>query len=68
MGCFAFVPLDDKLQATFDTAQSMSVVVTVSQNGKSAAIPMSIKGYAEASKAFNKIEARRHSWWRRLWS
>jgi invasion protein IalB len=68
LGCFAFVPLDDKLQAAFDTASSLSVVVTVSQNGKSAAIPMPIKGYAEATKAFNNIEARRHSWWRRLWS
>lgn len=67
-GCFAFVPLDDKLQAAFDSADSLSVVVTVSQNGKSAAIPMSIKGYAEANRAYNNIEARRHSWWRRLWS
>jgi invasion protein IalB len=67
-GCFAFVPLDDKLEASFDSAQSFSVVVTVSQNGKNASIPMSIKGFAEAHKAFNDIEARRQSWWRRLWS
>jgi invasion protein IalB len=67
-GCFTFVPVDDKLMDALNGASSISVVVTVSQNGKSAALPMSTRGYAEASKALNTIEARRHSWWRRLWS
>ena len=68
IGCFAFVPVDDKLMDTLNGATSISVVVTVSQNNKSAALPLSTRGYAEASKALNTIEARRHSWWRRLWS
>ena len=68
VGCFAFVPVDDKLLDSLKTASSVAVVVTVSQNGKSAALPISVHGYAEGTKAFNTIEAKRHSWWRRLWS
>jgi invasion protein IalB len=67
-GCFAFVPVDDKLMEAINGAQTISVVVTVSQNGKSVALPMSLHGYADGIKALNTIEARRHSWWRRLWS
>lgn len=65
-GCLAFVPFDEKLRSSFETAKSISVVVTASQNGKSVSLPMSVKGYAEATKALNNSEARRHSWWRRL--
>jgi invasion protein IalB len=67
-GCLAFVPVDDKLLASFNNAKSVALVVTASQNGKSVALPMSVRGYAEATKTLNNIEARRHSWWRRLWS
>jgi invasion protein IalB len=67
-GCLAFVPVDDKLRSAFDSAKSLSVIVTASQNGKTVALPMSVKGYSEASKSLNNIEAKRHSWWRRLWS
>jgi invasion protein IalB len=67
-GCFAFAPADDKLMDALNGASSISVVVTVSQNGKSAALPLSTRGYADAIKALDTIEARRHSWWRRLWS
>jgi len=67
-GCFAFVPVDDKLLDSLNSASSVAIVVTVSQNGKSAALPISTHGYAEATKAFNTIESKRHSWWRRLWS
>jgi invasion protein IalB len=67
-GCLAFVPVDDKLRSSFDGAKALSVVVTASQNGKTVALPMSVQGYGEAAKALNNIEARRRSWWRRLWS
>lgn len=67
-GCMAFVPVDDKLRASMDGAKSMSIVVTASQNGKAVALPMSVQGYGDAEKALNNIEAKRHSWWRRLWS
>jgi invasion protein IalB len=65
-GCLAFVPVDDKLRSSFETAKSLSVLVTASQNGKSVSLPMSVKGFADAEKAFNNSEARRHSWWRKL--
>ena len=65
-GCLAFVPFDDKLRASFDSAKSLAVLVTASQNGKSVSLPMSVKGYADATKALSNTEARRHSWWRRL--
>jgi invasion protein IalB len=68
VGCFAFVPVDDKLMESLNGASSISVMVTVSQNGKSAALPVSVHGYADGLKALNIIEAKRHSWWRRLWS
>lgn len=67
-GCLAFIPVDDKLRASFLGAKSIGVVVTASQNGKSVALPMSPQGYADAISSLNTIEARRHSWWRRLWS
>ncbi|HVU19883.1 MAG TPA: invasion associated locus B family protein [Rhizomicrobium sp.] len=67
-GCIAFVPVDDKLRSSFDGAKSLSIVVTASQNGKTVALPMSVQGYGDAEKNRNLIEARRHSWWRRLWS
>jgi invasion protein IalB len=66
-GCVAKIPLDEKLRASLDSAQSVALVVTA-QSGRSFNLPLSVKGYAEASKAFRQIEARRHSWWRRLWS
>jgi len=65
-GCLAFVPMDDKLRSSFDGAKSLSVLVTASQNGKSVALPMSVKGFADAEKAYKNSEARRNSWWRKL--
>jgi invasion protein IalB len=67
-GCIAFAPIDDKLLASFSGAKSISVVVTASQNGKTVALPMSVRGYPDALESLNTAEARRHSWWRRLWS
>ncbi|HVV65190.1 MAG TPA: invasion associated locus B family protein [Rhizomicrobium sp.] len=68
LGCFAFAPLDDKLLASFGSAKSVAVVVTVAQNGKSATLPLSLRGYSDAIRALDNIEAKRHSWWRRLWT
>ncbi len=67
-GCLAFVPLDDKLRSSLDGAKSISIVVTASRDGKAVALPMSVQGYDDAEKALNNVEARRQSWWRRLWS
>jgi invasion protein IalB len=66
-GCVSIVKADDALLKSLDGASSMALVVTA-QNGRSVNLPVSVKGYSDARKAFNNIEARRHSWWRRLWS
>ena len=67
-GCVAVIPADAQLLASLDKAQEASVVVVAQQNAKTVAIPFSMKGYAEARKAFLDKEAKRSSWWRRLWS
>jgi len=66
-GCVSIVKVDDALLKSLDGASSAALVVTA-QNGRSVSLPVSVKGYSDARKAFNSIEARRHSWWRRLWS
>jgi len=66
-GCVTMITMDDKLLDSFNSASSVALVVTA-QNGRSVNLPMSVKGYNDARKALNNIEARRHSWWRRLWS
>lgn len=66
-GCVAMVPADDKLLASLGSAKSMALDLTA-ENGKTVSLPVSVDGYADATKAFNQIEAKRHSWWRRLWS
>jgi invasion protein IalB len=66
-GCVSIVKADDALLKSLNGASSMALVVTA-QNGRSISLPVSVKGFGDARKAFNNIEARRHSWWRRLWS
>ncbi|MEI9928972.1 MAG: invasion associated locus B family protein [Rhizomicrobium sp.] len=66
-GCLAFTPVDDKLRNSFDAAKSFNLVVTA-QSNKTVPIPISVQGFADAEKSLNNIEARRQSWWRRLWS
>jgi invasion protein IalB len=66
-GCVTMITMDDKVLGSLNTASSMALVVTA-QNGRTVSLPVSVKGYSDARKALNNIEARRHSWWRRLWS
>ena len=66
-GCVAMIDLDDKLTDSMRGATAMSLVVTA-ENGKSVPLPVSVQGFASALSAMNSSEARRHSWWRRLWS
>ena len=66
-GCVATVPVDDKLIDSLSATQSLALVVQA-QNGKSVSLPVSIKGFSAASNTLKDIEARRASWWRRMWS
>ena len=66
-GCVAMIPVDDKIQTAMDAAPSMTLVVST-ENGNPINIPVSVQGYGPASKTLKNNEAKRHSWWRRLWS
>ena len=43
-------------------------IEVVQPDGKVVDLPFSMKGYVETYKAFLSNEAKRNSWWRRLWS
>ncbi|MBU6297717.1 MAG: invasion associated locus B family protein [Alphaproteobacteria bacterium] len=66
-GCLAVIPVDDQLLASLTKAQDAGIDVA-QPNGKAAELPFSMKGYADAYGAFLNNEAKRKSWWRRLWS
>jgi invasion protein IalB len=66
-GCLSIIPVNDQLGASFAKAQQAGVVVA-QPDGKAVELPFSMKGYGEAYKAFLSNEAKRKSWWRRLWS
>jgi invasion protein IalB len=64
VGCIAVLPLDDKTLAAFGAAKDGKVLVA-GLDGKVVAIPLSFKGYGEATRAYHGAEARRGSWvWR----
>jgi len=66
-GCLSVIPIDDKIEAALDKSNKFGVVVA-QPNGKAVELPFSMKGYAVAYSAFLSNEAKRKSWWRRLWS
>lgn len=72
MGCIVRAKFDGDLdnamlKAANDKASSARILVA-QLDGKPAALPFSLKGYAAAHKAYVSDDAKRHSWWRRLWS
>ena len=66
-GCVTIVPVDDQFEQALAKASDAGIIV-YAQNGKAVELPVSMKGYAEARQAFLDNEAKRKSWWRRLWS
>ncbi|MDE1938852.1 MAG: invasion associated locus B family protein [Alphaproteobacteria bacterium] len=66
-GCLAVIPVDDQMIASLSKAQDAGIDVA-QPNGKGAELPFSMKGYTDAYNAFLNNEAKRKSWWRRLWS
>lgn len=64
VGCIAVLPLDDKMLTAIGAAKDGKVLVA-GLDGKVVAIPLSFKGYADATRAYHGAEARRASWlWR----
>lgn len=66
-GCLSTTPFDDKMIAAFKGASDGRVMFATLE-GKPVAVPMSFKGYAKAYATWRSAEAKRHSWFWRLWS
>ncbi|MGA7675399.1 MAG: invasion associated locus B family protein [Rhizomicrobium sp.] len=66
-GCLSIIPVDKQIKAAFAKAQNAGIAVA-RPDGKAVELPFSMKGYGEAYEAFLNNEAKRKSWWRRLWS
>ena len=68
-GCIADLPIDDKLQAVARMPARMGRLLFAGANdNKPIAIPLSLKGYGAAKRAYNNGEAKRGSWFWRMWS
>jgi invasion protein IalB len=66
-GCVAVIPADETLEKTI--VETTEAAITVARlDGKAVQLPFSTKGFADARKAYKTFEAKRSSWWWRLWS
>jgi len=66
-GCLATIPADEALEKTIAGTDDAALSVA-RLDGKTVQLPFSTKGFADARKAFKNFEAKRSSWWWRLWS
>ena len=67
IGCIATAPFDEKLVASLKGATDASLMFA-SLQGKPVGVPISFKGYNAAYSAWHSNDAKRHSWFWRLWS
>ncbi len=67
VGCFAVMPVTDKLMASFKAAED-GKITAYGLDGKAVDIPMSFKGYSDALRAYHNGETRRSSWFWRMFS
>jgi invasion protein IalB len=65
-GCVAVVPVTDELQDSIVDANDAALVVA-GGGGQTVPLPFSTKGLADARRALRTFEAKRSSWWWRLW-
>ena len=65
-GCVVEIALDDKLQASLNAGKDGRILFMGLDN-KPAAVPLSLKGYADAQRAYRNNEAKRGSWFWRMW-
>jgi invasion protein IalB len=68
LGCIATTPYDEKLAASLKGADNDMKVMFATLEGKPVVEPVSLKGYSKALAAWKSNEAKRHSWFWRLWS
>lgn len=67
IGCIATTPFDEKLAASLSGATEANVAFATLE-GKPIAMPLSMKGYQKGLRAMQSADAKRHSWFWRLWS
>jgi invasion protein IalB len=67
VGCIAVTPWTDALANSLKNADDVAVMFA-GLDGKPVSVPMSFKGYSKSYSAWKSAEARRHSWFWRLWS
>jgi invasion protein IalB len=67
-GCIVRIPLDDKLVKRLTAPKAEPRILFAGMDGKPVGLPFSVKGFRTAFNAYLSAEARRHSWFRRLWS
>ena len=67
IGCIAEATIDDKLAAALKGATEAKLMFA-GLDGKPIAVPVSLKGYNDAHRAYASAESKRASWFWRLWS
>ncbi len=65
IGCIATMPLDDKLTASLKGATDVQLLFA-GLDGKPVGVPVSLKGYDAAHRAYSTSESKRSSWFCRL--
>jgi invasion protein IalB len=66
-GCVAEIPLDAKIQASLDAGKDGKMMVSSAADNRRIAIPLSLKGFADAQRVYRSNEAKRGSWFWRMW-
>jgi invasion protein IalB len=67
VGCIATTPFDEPLSNSLKGSDDASVLFA-GLDGKPVSVPFSFKGYQTSMSAWKSAEAKRHSWFWRLWS
>jgi invasion protein IalB len=67
IGCIVATEFDDKLAAQLKATPEVQLMFA-GLDGKPVAVPVSLKGYNEAHRAYASAESKRASWFWRLWS
>jgi invasion protein IalB len=67
-GCIVDLPIDAKLQASLESGKDGKLVFEGANDNKPIAIPISLTGFNDAQHAYRRDEAKRGSWFRRMWS
>lgn len=67
VGCIATTPFDGSLSNSLKGTDDAAVLFA-GLDGKPVSVPFSFKGYQTSLSAWKGAEARRHSWFWRLWS